>query len=56
MLLPTRYRIETPPTIRNASIQGFPFSVIFREIAGNIEVLAVAHHRRRPFYWLARSS
>jgi plasmid stabilization system protein ParE len=51
---PARYRIEFPPTIRRARVQGFPYNVIFREVDGNIQVLAVAHHRRRPLYWLNR--
>ena len=33
----------------------FPFWVIYREKAQVIEILAVAHARRRPGYWRARS-
>lgn len=51
---PARYRIEFAPAIRRARVQGFPYNVIFREIGENIQILAVAHHRRRPLYWLAR--
>lgn len=32
----------------------FPFSVVFRETPGRVEILAVAHGRRRPGYWLGR--
>jgi toxin ParE1/3/4 len=32
----------------------FPFSVVYREKPGHIEVVAVAHHRRRPRYWAGR--
>ena len=32
----------------------FPFSLIYRETAGSIEVVAVAHQRRRPGYWADR--
>ena len=52
--MPAQYRIEFPPAIRRARVQGFPYNVIFREVDGNIQVLAIAHHRRRPLYWLSR--
>ena len=52
--MPARYRTEFPPAIRRARVQGFPYNVIFREGDGNIQVLAVANHRRRPLYWLSR--
>jgi plasmid stabilization system protein ParE len=32
----------------------FPFFVVFRETNERIEILAVAHGRRRPGYWLGR--
>jgi len=32
----------------------FPYFVIYREKARSIEVLAVAHGRRRPGYWRSR--
>ena len=32
----------------------FPYSVIYHEIPGGIEVVAVAHHKRRPRYWRRR--
>ncbi len=32
----------------------FPFSVIYRVKGELIEVVAVAHHRRRPGYWKSR--
>ena len=32
----------------------FPFFVVFRETASRIEIVAVAHARRRPGYWLGR--
>jgi tRNA(Ile)-lysidine synthase TilS/MesJ len=34
----------------------FPYAVIYRIASdGSIRVLAVAHHRRRPGYWRART-
>jgi plasmid stabilization system protein ParE len=35
-------------------LRRFPFFVVFREANDRIEILAVAHGRRRPGYWLGR--
>jgi len=32
----------------------YPFSVIYRIKKDVIEVLAIAHHKKRPGYWSAR--
>ena len=34
----------------------FPYLVVFRETAMEIEIVAVAHGRRRPGYWRERLS
>jgi plasmid stabilization system protein ParE len=39
---------------RRAVLRTFPFLVIFRETATSVEVIAVAHGRRRPGYWRDR--
>jgi plasmid stabilization system protein ParE len=36
-------------------LHGFPYSVIYREFGDIIQVLAVAHHKRRPGYWKLRA-
>ena len=51
---PDHYMLVSPPHTRRSSLKGFPFSIIFRESGGAIQILAVAHHRRRPRYWAAR--
>ena len=51
---PHRFRIAQPPGIRRVSLRGFPFSVIFREANGLVQVLAIAPHRKRPGYWTNR--
>jgi toxin ParE1/3/4 len=51
---PHRRPIEKRPDIRRMGMKRFPYSVIYREASHCIEVLAVAHHRRRPLYWLGR--
>jgi plasmid stabilization system protein ParE len=37
-----------------AVLRRFPFSLVFRETAGGVEIVAVAHSRRRPGYWRDR--
>ena len=51
---PHRYPIERSPSIRRVRLHRFPFKVLFRSDDGKVQVLAVAHHRRRPTYWLGR--
>ncbi len=41
-------------TTRRYIFQRFPFSLIYRIMDDAIEVIAVAHHRRRPGYWSNR--
>ena len=40
--------------IRRALFPRFPYAVIFMDLRGEIRVLAVAHAKRRPGYWLDR--
>jgi hypothetical protein len=51
---PTRYPIEKQPDIRRIQMQKFPFSVLYRVSSNTLQVLAIAHHKRRPQYWLGR--
>ena len=39
---------------RRFLLPNFPFSIIYRESEETIEIVAVAHYRRRPDYWLER--
>jgi len=39
---------------RRFLLQRFPFAVVYRELPSIIQVLAVAHGRRRPGYWKIR--
>ena len=52
---PARY----PPIdaeFREAGVPGFPYSVVYRELAsGEVEVIAVAHASRDPHYWRGRA-
>jgi toxin ParE1/3/4 len=43
--------------IRRALLHRFPFAVVFLEMPnGKLRVIAFAHARRRPGYWLSRVS
>ena len=40
--------------VRKKAIAVFPYSVVYTLIDDVVVVLAIAHHARRPFYWIAR--
>jgi len=40
--------------IRKRRIDGFPHSVMYVELPAEVRILAVAHGRRKPGYWLPR--
>ena len=40
--------------IRRALLPRFPYAVIFMDLGEHIRILAVAHAKRRPGYWLSR--
>jgi toxin ParE1/3/4 len=39
---------------RRYLLRKFPYSIIYRESEEGIEVIAVAHYKRRPRYWRKR--
>lgn len=41
---------------RHYIIQQFPYAIIYHELPNKIEVLAFAHHKRKPLYWLDDNS
>ena len=41
--------------IRRALVQRFPYAIAFEVHSDQIRVLALAHAKRRPLYWLART-
>lgn len=51
---PGAWRVEVEPDIRMVPLRRFPLSLIYRERAGVVLILAVAHQRRRPQYWRNR--
>jgi plasmid stabilization system protein ParE len=41
--------------IRSRPIHRFPFYVLYRPLTKEITIVAVAHRRRRPRYWVGRT-
>lgn len=39
---------------RTMLVKGFPFSVVYRASENELLVVAVAPHRKRPYYWASR--
>ena len=39
---------------RKLRVKRFPYNLIYRILTDEVLVLAVAHHRRRPFFWRDR--
>jgi plasmid stabilization system protein ParE len=40
--------------VRRKVLSGYPYTVIYSVTGSSIRVLAVAHDKRRPFYWHGR--
>jgi len=51
---PERYPLTRRGRRRFVMLE-FPFDLIYRIDGGNVQIMAVAHHSRRPEYWLRRS-
>jgi len=43
------------PIIRRAVVERFPYAVAFEVHEQHVAVLAIAHSKRRPLYWLERA-
>jgi toxin ParE1/3/4 len=44
------------PDIRSAKVERFPYRIVYVVIGYDIDVIAVAHAKRRPAYWRRRST
>jgi len=51
---PERYPL-TSRGRRRFVLLDYPFNVIYRVLEEEIEIIAIAHHSRRPEYWIRRS-
>ena len=47
---------QSASAIRQAHVNGFPYLIAFEHSETLTLILCIAHDRRRPLYWLARSS
>jgi hypothetical protein len=43
------------PAIRRHTMHRFPYMVAFEQHQEHVLVLAIAHAKRRPLYWLTRA-
>lgn len=48
---PERYPLLFEPDIRSAKVARFPYRVVYIALDSDIDVLTVAHAKRRPSYW-----
>jgi len=61
-LLPALDRVHQQPRLYTPHIYGtqrlvlsrYPFLIIYRELQEEIQIIAVAHAKRRPDYWIGR--
>ncbi|MBI5763740.1 MAG: type II toxin-antitoxin system RelE/ParE family toxin [Planctomycetes bacterium] len=51
---PSRFPVYKLGT-RRVLLRGFPFILYYREVGETIQVVAVAHAKRRPGYWQSRT-
>jgi len=50
---PFRYRVIHPP-FRRHLLQKFPYAIIYSIEPDHIRIIAIAHTKRKPGYWLNR--
>jgi toxin ParE1/3/4 len=51
---PEAAQLEHPIGVRVKPLDTFGYSVHYLVLEGRIRILAIAHHKRRPFYWMRR--
>ena len=52
---PERFRVDAPPDIRRYHLSRFPVTIHYRVLKASVQIVAVAHKRKRPYYWAART-
>jgi plasmid stabilization system protein ParE len=40
--------------IRRKPLRRFPYHIVYMELSDRVQILAIAHDRRRPGYWVGR--
>jgi plasmid stabilization system protein ParE len=48
---PNAFPMLYPPDIRSAKVARFPYRVVYIVLGDDIDIIAVAHAKRRPAYW-----
>ena len=48
--------LDSSSTVRRVAVPRFPYQVVFQVVDEVVRVLAVAHDRRRPGYWVDRTT
>jgi hypothetical protein len=52
---PQAWPVKYTKGIRQIGLQRFPYAIIYRLLANDAVILAVAHLHRRPAYWKSRT-
>jgi toxin ParE1/3/4 len=48
---PLAFPLLFEPDIRSAKVERFPYRVVYIVVNTDVDILAVAHAKRRPSYW-----
>jgi toxin ParE1/3/4 len=51
---PNGFPLLLPPDIRSAKVPRFPYRIVFVLVGTIVDVIAIAHAKRRPAYWRRR--
>ena len=51
---PNEFPVLLPPDIRSAKVPKFPYRIVYVLLGTVVDVIAVAHAKRRPTYWRRR--
>lgn len=52
---PERWPVWEPEMgVRRQLVSGFPYAIFYVVEAGVVAIVAIAHHKQRPGYWVGR--
>jgi len=51
---PDRFPLLCEPDVRSVKVKRFPYRVVYVIVDNDVDVVAVAHAKRRPHYWRQR--